>query len=195
MFRLHIPMLLALLATQSANAQSRGTIPITIETTLGRIDAELDSARAPVTVANFLRYVDAGLYTGGSFFRAVTKTNQPSDSVRIEVIQGGVGAEKRPQGFPPIPLERTSTTKLAHKDGTLSMARGGPDSATDQFFVVIGEQPSLDYGGHRNLDGQGFAAFGRVTKGMDVVRTIQGQSVEGQRIVSPVRILGITRVK
>ena len=92
-----------------------------------------------------------------------------------------------------IALERTSDTGLRHTDGTLSMARAGPDTAQSQFFVCIGEQPALDFGGHRNPDGQGFAAFGRVTEGMDIVRQIQGGALEGQRLVEPIRIESIRR--
>jgi peptidyl-prolyl cis-trans isomerase A (cyclophilin A) len=188
-----IPLLIVLAATGSRAQQSARPIPILIATSLGDIEAELDSARAPVTVSNFLRYVDGHLFDSGSFFRTVTPTNQPNDSVRIEVIQGGMPREKRASGFPAIPLERTSLTGLHHGDGTLSMARGGPDTATDQFFVTIGEQPALDFGGRRNPDGQGFAAFGRVTKGMDIVRRIQAQPANGQALITPVAILRIAR--
>jgi peptidyl-prolyl cis-trans isomerase A (cyclophilin A) len=185
-------LLLAALAPLDAQ-QATGMIPIVIETSLGRIEAEVDSLHAPRTAANFMRYVDAGMYTNSSFFRAVTMQNQPRDSVRIEVIQGGASKEARGAGFPAIELERTSITGLRHQHGILSMARGGPNSATDQFFVVIGDQPSLDFGGHRNPDGQGFAAFGRVTKGMEVVRAIQGGAVNAQALVAPVIILRIYR--
>ncbi|MEP6730201.1 MAG: peptidylprolyl isomerase [bacterium] len=181
------------LASSASAQQPAKPIPIVIETQLGVIEAELDSANAPITVTNFLRYIDARLFDDGSFFRAVTLANQPNDSVRIEVIQGGIASVKRAQGFPPIPLERTSGTHLHHADGTLSMARGGPDTGTNQFFITIGEQPSLDFGGHRNPDGQGFAAFGRVTRGMDIVRKIQAQPANGQTLVSPVVVLRIAR--
>ncbi|MDQ2667794.1 MAG: peptidylprolyl isomerase [Gemmatimonadota bacterium] len=188
-------LLLILLAMVPLGAQQsppRRFIPIRIVTQLGVIDAELDSARAPNTVVNFLRYVDGHAYDGGSFYRAVRMTNQPTDSVRIEVIQGGM-----PRGgmakSSAIPLERTSVTGLHHRDGTLSMARGGPDTATDAFFITIGDQPSLDYGGKRNPDGQGFAAFGTLTSGRDVVRTIQEQPVKGQALAAPVAIIRIER--
>src|SRR5437867_4887633 len=88
--------------------------------------------------------------------------NQPDSPVKIEVIQAGVSAEHAGGGFPPIPLERTSVTGLRHTDGAISMARGQPDSATSGWFICINDQPSLDFGGARNPDGQGFAAFGRV---------------------------------
>jgi len=186
--------LFALMLPCSAGAQqSAKPIPIRIETQLGTIEAELDSAAAPVTVTNFLRYIDGKLFDGGSFFRAVTLANQPNDSVKIEVIQGGISREKRGEAFPPIPLERTSTTKLHHGDGTLSMARGGPETATNQFFITIGDQPALDFAGHRNPDGQGFAAFGRVTRGMEIVRKIQTQPANAQTLTSPIAIVRIVR--
>jgi peptidyl-prolyl cis-trans isomerase A (cyclophilin A) len=186
-------VLLAVMLAPPVGAQTSKAIPIVIETQLGTIDAELDSAAAPVTVTNFLRYIDGKLFDGGSFFRTVTLANQPNDSVKIEVIQGGIAREKRGEGFPPIPLERTSVTRLHHGDGILSMARSGPDTGTNQFFITIGEQPALDFAGHRNPDGQGFAAFGRVTRGMDVVRQIQSQAANGQTLISPVAILRIVR--
>lgn len=176
-----------------AQSDNKGLVPIRIETSIGVIDAELDSAHAPITVANFLRYIDAKLFDQGSFFRVVRPDNQPNDSIRIEVIQGGIAKEKRANGFPAIPLERTSVTSLRHVDGTLSMARGGPDSATDQFFITFGPQPELDFGGRRNKDGQGFAAFGRVTSGLDVARAIQRGEANAQALVSPVTIIRIVR--
>ncbi len=176
--------------TGSAQAAS-GVVPIVIETTRGVIEADLDSASAPQTVTNFLRYVDAGLYANGTFHRAVRADNQPNDSVRIGVIQGGRAHDVA--GFPPIALERTSVTGLRHLDGTLSMARAGPNTATSDFFICIGGQPALDFGGHRNRDGQGFAAFGRVTRGMDIVRAIQESTVKGQSLVLPIAIVGIRR--
>lgn len=187
--------LLSLSLAASAQAQvPAGVVAIRIETSAGVIEADLDSTRAPATVTNFLRYVGASLYDGGSFFRTVRPDNQPNDSVRIEVIQGGIAAARRSQGYPAIGLERTSVTGLRHGDGTLSMARGGPDSATDQFFITINSQPELDFGGRRNRDGQGFAAFGRVTSGMDVVRAIQAGAATGQTLAAPVTIVRISRL-
>jgi peptidyl-prolyl cis-trans isomerase A (cyclophilin A) len=147
-----------------------------------------------MTVASFLRYVDGGFYTGGVFHRAVSATNQPNDSVRIEVIQGGPNPRRQTDGFPPIDLERTNATGLRHRNGTLSMARAGPNTATSDFFICIGDQPALDFGGDRNPDGQGFAAFGRVTRGMDIVRAIQRSSVQGQSLTPPIVVRRIRRV-
>ena len=164
-----------------------------IKTTMGNISIELNPAHAPVTVANFLQYVDAHLYDSSSFFRAVTLNNQPNNLVKIEVIQGGnVDSTKE---FAPIPIETTAQTGILHKDGTISMARGAPASATSSFFICINDQPSLDFAGKRNSDGQGFAAFGKVTKGMDVVKKIQNLYPEqGQYFKPPVTIISITRV-
>jgi peptidyl-prolyl cis-trans isomerase A (cyclophilin A) len=165
---------------------------VLIETELGRIEVALDMEQAPATATNFLRYVEEGLFTDGQFHRTVTLDNQPDNDILIEVIQASVNREFRESGYEPISLERTNTTGLKHLDGTISMARGGPDSATSSFFICVGDQPSLDFGGMRNADGQGFAAFGRVTNGMDVVRKIQQAPAEGQSLTPPVRILSIT---
>ncbi len=181
-----------LAAAPSAQAQS-GQIGIAIETSLGTIEAVLDSAHAPNTVANFLQYVGLHAYEGGRFHRTVRMDNQPTNAVKIEVIQGGPATTFARGALAPIPLERTSVTGLHHLDGTLSMARGGPDSATSDFFICIGAQPELDFGGKRNADGQGFAAFGRVTKGMDIVRQIQAQHADAQALAPPVAIVRITR--
>ena len=191
-------LLLALAASAGAQRTSAkatpGQVALVIETERGNIDVVLDSAKAPVTVANFLRYVDKGAYTNGVFHRAVTLANQSNDSVKIQVIQGGANPRRDPTlRLPPIPLERTSDTGLRHHDGTLSMARAGPNTATSDFFICIGDQPSLDFGGRRNLDGQGFAAFGQVTSGMDVVRAIQTSRATAQRLTPPIVIRTIRR--
>jgi peptidyl-prolyl cis-trans isomerase A (cyclophilin A) len=174
-------------------ATQAGRVPIVIETSAGTIEAELDSARAPVTVTNFLRYVDAHAYDGGRFHRTVRMDNQPDNAVKIEVIQGGVAPEKAASGWSPIALERTSVTGLHHVDGAISMARAGPETATSDFFICIGPQPELDFGGKRNADGQGFAAFGRVTRGMEIVQRIQRGPAEAQRLTPPVTIVRVAR--
>jgi len=166
-------------------------VTVVIETGLGVIEAEIDTVHAPVSAANFLKYVDAGRYDGGQFHRTVKPDNQPNNDVRIEVIQAG--RSEGSEGWPEIALERTSVTGLLHRDGTISMARSGPDTATSDFFICIGDQPALDFGGKRNPDGQGFAAFGRVVRGMDVVRKIQAAPAEGQSLTPPVGIVKIHR--
>ena len=165
-----------------------------IKTSLGEMTIELYSKKAPLTVANFLKYVDAHLYDGTSFFRTVRLDNQPKDSIKIEVVQGGhVNAQK---AFAPIMLETTKQTGLHHLGGTLSMARSTPNSAASDFFICINDQPSLDYGGKRNNDGQGFAAFGKVIAGMEVVRKIQQLYPGQEQYINPtVLILNIIRKK
>jgi N-acyl-D-amino-acid deacylase len=145
---------------------------VAFETEKGTIELEVDSARAPATAANFLRYVDGRFFDGGSVNRAVRPDNTVRHDVEIQVIQFQIDEARSRQEFPPIPLERTSVTGLKHVDRAISMARGGPDTATGSFSVVIGDQPEMDFGGRRNPDGQGFAAFGHVVRGMDVVKAI-----------------------
>ena len=185
-----ITFLLLLFVITNSSAQKKETC--IIKTSLGDITIELYPKKAPITVANFLKYVDAHLYDKTNFFRSVTLNNQPKDSVKIEVIQGGeVDSTKVLEA---IPLERSSKTGLRHKNGTISMARDKPDSATCSFFICINDQPSLDFGGKRNKDGQGFAAFGKVTKGMDVVKKIQQLAPNNdQYFKPPVLILLIIR--
>lgn len=166
---------LLLAATASAQTKTKpNLVRVLMQTELGDIEIELDAKRAPGTTENFLRYVDAGHYDGGRFHRTVklNPDNQPNNAIKIEVIQGGVNPEKAKENFGPIKLERTSVTGLKHKDGTISMARNFADTATSDFFICIGDQPELDFGGKRNADAQGFAAFGKVVKGMDVVKKI-----------------------
>ena len=155
---------------------------------------EVDTVRAPQTAANFLAYVDRGLFAGARFYRVVRLDNQPDNDVRIEVIQGGLGFEAEAP-LAPIRHETTAETGLAHRDGTLSMARLGPGTASSEFFICIGDQPELDFGGARNPDGQGFAAFGRVIAGMEVVRSIQAGPADGQMLVDPVAIESVRRVE
>jgi peptidyl-prolyl cis-trans isomerase A (cyclophilin A) len=173
--------------------QSRFTT-VVIETPLGEIVVDIDGTAAPITADNFLAFVDDGSYNGGVFHRTVTMDNQPNNDVKIEVIQGGINADYPREGGTPIPLERTSVTGLRHRDGAISMARFTPDSAVSDFFICIGDQPELDFGGQRNPDGQGFAAFGQVTSGMDIVRAIQQSPCEEQRLDPPVPITRIRRV-
>jgi peptidyl-prolyl cis-trans isomerase A (cyclophilin A) len=165
---------------------------IIIKTQLGDIHAKIDLKRAPVTSSNFLRYIDAGLFDSSCFYRVVRTDNQPDNNVLIEVIQGG-RYEEEERGFPPIAHETTAMTGIRHRNGTISMARAEPGSATSEFFICVGDQPELDYGGRRNPDLQGFAAFGKVIKGMDVVKRIHSISAQGQYLDKPVVILEIIR--
>lgn len=188
-----IILTLALLSPVAAQV----TEDVIIQTTLGDIQVRLDAEKAPMTVANFLIYVDRGLFSNGRFHRTVTlgPDNQPQNKVKIEVIQAGLADGLEAKVLKPIQLERTHKTGIKHKDGTISMARLGPDTATAEFFICVGDQPELDYGGKRNPDGQGFAAFGRVVKGMDVVRKIHKSPSKGQSLNPPILIQGIYRLR
>lgn len=166
---------------------------VIITTELGDIHVAVDLENAPLTSANFLRYVDAGLFDSACFYRVVRPDNQPKDSVRIAVIQGGRYEEEETGGFPPIAHETTEQTGIRHLNGVVSMARWTPGTATSEFFICVGDQPDLDFGGKRNPDGQGFAAFGKVTKGMDVVMKIHAIEAPGQYLEKPVLIYRITR--
>jgi peptidyl-prolyl cis-trans isomerase A (cyclophilin A) len=175
---------------------SGGNPRVLIATSLGDIEVEVFPDRAPITVANFLRYVDDGLYDGTAFFRTVTMENQPNSEVKIEVVQGGTVPKDRayPSTYPSIEHETTEVTGLMHVDGAISMARMKPGTATSSFFICIGDQPELDFGGKRNPDLQGFAAYGRVTEGMDVVKEIHRQPYEEQRLQPPIEIRTVRRV-
>ncbi len=170
---------------------------IQIITNAGKITLQLYPDEAPVTVANFLRYVDQKLYDGASFYRVVRLDNQPVSKVKIEVIQGGLGQDST-RRLEAIAHEITSKSGLKHIDGTLSMARTTPGSASSEFFICIHSQPELDFGGARNPDGQGFAAFGRVIEGMQAVRKIQrgqtGQDEKIQTLIKPVKIISVRRL-
>jgi peptidyl-prolyl cis-trans isomerase A (cyclophilin A) len=184
-------LVLVLLSIPFANAAQNPKV--LMKTELGDITVEIFADKAPITAANFLKYVDNKLYDDTAFFRTVTMDNQPKDEIKIEVIQGGrLPGDKE---FSAIPLERTSVTGLKHIDGAISMARGGPDSATSSFFFCVGDQPELDFGGRRNKDGQGFAAFGKIIAGMDVVRKIHQSPKENQNLKPPIRIISITRIE
>jgi peptidyl-prolyl cis-trans isomerase A (cyclophilin A) len=165
-------------------------LPKTIfKTSVGNIICEIDTIRAPVTAKNFLMHLKNGTFENALFYRVVRPDNQPVSKVKIEVIQGGLYDDKLIEKYPVIAHETTMQTRLKHIDGALSMARNQPGTASTEFFICVGDQPSLDFGGSRNPDGQGFAVFGRVLSGMDVVRKIQLQKDTGQYLVEPVKIL------
>jgi len=153
---------------------------VVIETNLGEITIELYEKQAPITTQNFIKYIEEDRYKGSTFYRVVTQNNQPNSKVKIEVIQGGLYEDDHPQNLPPIPHENTQQTGVLHLDGVISMARYEPGTATFEFFICVGDNPSLDFGGNRNPDNHGFAAFGKVIDGMDVVRKIQQQPEKDQ---------------
>jgi len=168
-------------------------IPISMETELGPIQLELYPDRAPITVSNFLRYVDENRYEDFHFYRVVHMENQPDNDVKIEVIQGGLGFDKHPMELPTILHETTDKTGIRHLNGTLSMARLEPGTASSEIFICINDQPELDFGGKRNPDGQGFAAFGKVISGMDVIRKIQLLPETNQILDKVVKVNSIQR--
>jgi peptidyl-prolyl cis-trans isomerase A (cyclophilin A) len=173
---------------------------VRVETSLGNIDIAVDGEHAPITSANFLKYVDGGFYNGGGFHRATRPDNyvpQLPERPPFQIVQADINPDRAKDKFPPIVLERTTSTKLTHRLGTVSMPRGeNADSATSGFVICLDEAtPSLDYGSMRYPDGQGFAAFGRVVKGMDVVRRIQQQPVKGQSLDPPITITRISRLQ
>ena len=162
---------------------------IVIETDLGNITIELHEKLAPITTKNFIKYINENRYKGATFYRVVTPENQPQSKIKIEVIQGGLYEDDHPQALPPILHESTKETGILHKDGVISMARYGPGTATFEFFICVGDQPSLDFGGGRNSDNHGFAAFGKVIDGMDVVRKIHKQPDSAQYLVPRIPII------
>lgn len=185
-------------AATALRGLGKSEVPVRVDTTLGEFFLAIDEEHAPITSANFLAYVEAHLYDGGQFHRATRPENYNAIlpyRPMMNLIQGGINPAKRASAFPPIPLERTSMTGLKHVAGTVSMARGTPDSATSDFFILLDDQPSLDFGGKRFDDAQGAAAFGRVLSQLRVVRSIQQAPVTGQNLTPPIEIRTITRVK
>lgn len=166
-----------------------------VDTPLGPFVVEVDTAVAPVTVANYLAYVDQHLLDKAWVYRLVSLANQPQSPHKIEVVQWGLNLpdEAKPL-LPAIAHETTQTTGLRHRDGTVSMARGAPGTATAEFFICIGDQPELDFGGRRNPDGLGFAAFGRVVQGMEVVHALHAKAGPEQWLKQPIAIGPVRRV-
>lgn len=178
-------------AAQDAPAAPKpATVRVVLTTELGPITLELEKERAPITTANFLRYVNAKKFDGIGFYRAVTV------APGFGLVQAGQrdGAKL----YPPIAHEPTSKTGLTHGDGTISMARAAPGSAVADWFVMIGASPAMDANPAAPGDNLGFAAFGRVVEGMEIIRQIQtaptdptqGEGVmKGQMIAKPVKVL------
>ena len=196
MRRRHLIAVPALLALGSPGASAQGQVRTRVDTALGSFVIEVDPKVAPITTANYLAYVDARHLDGGSVYRIVTLANQlPETPYKIEVVQWGMNQpDGKPAPLPPIAHETTRQTGLKHLDGTVSMARSAPGTATAEFFICIGDQPALDFGGMRNPDGQGFAAFGRVVEGMSVVRALHAQGKAQQFLAEPIRVVSVRRI-
>jgi len=186
-------------ATPAAPAPVPAVAPVTVNVVLttseGPITIALEKTRAPKTTANFLRYVDAKRFDGITIYRAM----KIADGMGL--IQGGLQNDPK-RLYPPIPLEPTSQTGLSHTDGAISMARGAPGSATADFFIVIGDVSTLDAQPSQPGDNLGFAAFGHVTAGMDLVRrllqaptspTAGPPGMKGQMLAPAIRILTVRR--
>ena len=167
---------------------------VIIKTSAGDIEVQLYPEKAPQTVAAFLKNVDAGLYKNCSFYRILSKDNQPMGGNAAELIQGGIyKTGKARDDIPSIPHEPTSQTGILHTHGTISMARLEAGSASTEFFICIGDNPGFNAGGSSNPDGLGYAAFGEVTKGMSVVMRIYNRHEVNQEFDPPVGIINIVR--
>ena len=190
MLALFAATLLATVTTSQAAPRAAASVDVAIQTSAGTIVVRLDKAHAPITAANFLHYVGAGTYDGTTFYRTVSKANEPAS--RIEVIQGGLNPQAPNPMIRPIPLEPTSKTGLHNTDGAISMARtSDPNSGSTEFFLCIGDNRFLDAGGPT---GPGYAAFGKVIRGADVVRKIQRSHANGEMLAPPIRIVKMTRL-
>lgn len=198
--------LLGVLSWASLPLRARGVrrarpreVHVILTTALGSIEVAVNLSRAPISAGDFLKYVDRGLFDGRAFYRTVRPDND-NNPVKIDIVQGGFADVRK--RLPPIPHEPTRKTGLRHRDGTISIARRalGTGSA-GAFFICIGDQPELDFGGRRNPDRQGFAAFGRVVHGMTVARAIWKSKTAppdggmgAQMLMPPIEIVSAKRV-
>lgn len=168
---------------------------VLIRTQAGDIEVELYPLQAPRTVAAFLSYVDSGLYKNGSFYRVLNEDNQPSGSGAVKMIQGGIWQTNhaRAASLPGVPDEPTNQTHISHTEGVISLARTGPGTATTEFFICLDNEPGYDYKGENSPDSLGYTAFGKVVKGMEVVRAIYGDPQSNQIFTPPIPVADITR--
>ncbi len=182
------------LAGCNGGTQKKGVVEIEIKTSEGTIVAELYKEKAPESVKAFLAIVDQGLYKRSYFYRILSDENQPSNAPKAELIQGGLWSRTRARPeLPRIPHETTAQSGLTHSAGTLSLAREEPGSASSEFFITLTDLPGFDFGGENNADGQGYAAFGKVIRGMEVVRKIYRKPESNQYFDPPVMIVDIQR--
>jgi len=189
----HALIYLFIIVSLASCTYAGDNVLVIFQTEFGDFTIEVYVKEAPLTATNFLRYVDEDRLKSATFYRIVRMDNQPQKDIKIEVIQGGLYEDSHPQALPPIQHETTLETGILHTDGVISLARNEPGTATCEFFICIGDQASLDYGGMRNPDGQGFAAFGKVVSGMDVVRRIHQIKAEDQFLDTRIEIFKIFR--
>ncbi|GGB13011.1 peptidylprolyl isomerase [Puia dinghuensis] len=187
-------LLIALLAACHSNSNP-DTPHVLIQTSAGDIEVELYRRQAPKTAGAFLSYVDSGFYKNGSFYRVLNEDNQVTGAPISQLIQGGIWKTNHSKAIslPGVPHEATRETHILHKDGVISLARDKPGTGTTEFFICVGDQPGFDFGGENNPDGQGYAAFGKVVKGMDVVRTLYARPESNQAFTQQIRIYNIVR--
>ena len=187
--------LLLILLVSCQEETDSGNPHVIIETKYGKIELELYADKAPITTAAFLSYVDSGFYENTSFYRVLNVNNQPSNAPNTEILQGGLWRTKneKARSIPGIPHESTGKTGVKHKDGVISVARLAPGTAGSEFFICIEDQPGLDEGGENVEDKLGYAAFGKVIKGMSIVSKIYMQNDRNQYLDPPIPIYSIRR--
>lgn len=186
--RSQLLLLLVILISGSLSCSRNRSPRVLIKTQMGDLLVEVYPDLAPVTSNNFLDHVEKGTYTNSIFYRVVRMDNQPQNKVKIEVIQGGLFDDDLIESQSPIEHETTEVSGILHTNGVISMARMGPGTASTEFFICIGNQPSLDWGGGRNPDGQGFAAFGKVIRGIEIAEAIQKLPDDNQYLIEKVVI-------
>jgi peptidyl-prolyl cis-trans isomerase A (cyclophilin A) len=187
--------LLLIAFLSSCHSSNPDTPHVLIKTPAGEIEVELYLRQAPKTAGAFLSYIDSGFYKKGSFYRVLNDDNQMMGSPVSNLIQGGIWKtdHSKAVSLPGVPHETTQMTHILHKNGVVSLARDQPGTGTTEFFICVGDQPGYDFGGENNPDGQGYAAFGKVVKGMDVVRTLYDRPENNQAFTPPIPIYGIIR--
>lgn len=186
-------LLISVLFITIITSCSQPTNPtVLIDTELGIIQVELYVEKAPLTVTNFLKNISDKIYDGSQFYRTVKLDNQENSAYKIEVVQGGLFNDSLIVKYPTIKHESTKQTGIKHRTGIISMARSAPGTQSTEFFICLGKQAELDYGGRRNPDGQGFSAFGKVVRGIKIVSEIHQRQDSSQYLKQPVTIKSIT---
>ncbi|MEN9569815.1 MAG: hypothetical protein RL172_1046 [Bacteroidota bacterium] len=184
-------LLIFLVACLGCNSSKSNFPSITIYTSMGDIEAELYPDKAPQTVASFISYINKGFFNNAAFYRVVLLEGA-TPALNTGVVQGGVWQNPTAQNVPGIPHESTDASKLTHTDGTLSLARTTPGTASTEFFICVGDQTQYDFGNNGVGDKQGYSAFGKITRGMDIVRKIHSLPANGDQLLEKITIYKIT---